>query len=59
MAKKNISSKKYKYLHPPKPLDCMRSMMRDGMSREQAKKHCSSLWKDEESRQDESSTINV
>ena len=59
MAKKNTSSKKYKYLNPPKPLDCMRSMMRDGMSREQAKKHCSSLWKDEESRRDESSTINV
>ena len=59
MPKKKTSSEKHKYLHPEKPLNCMKSMMRKGMSNEEARKHCDSLWKKEESRRDEGRTINA
>ena len=59
MAKKDTNSKKRKFLNPDQPLDCMRTFLRRGMSKSEARKHCNSLWKKEESRRDESRVIGV
>ena len=57
MASKKTNGEKQRYLNPPKPLDCMRAMMRGGMPKDKAKKHCDSLWKKEEGRRDEGRTV--
>tara|TARA_Y100001951_G_scaffold23944_1_gene18530 strand:- start:668 stop:847 length:180 start_codon:yes stop_codon:yes gene_type:complete len=59
MANKKTNSEKHKFLHPPKPPSCMSAMMRKGMSRSQARKHCDDLWKKEESYGEGKRTVNV
>ena len=59
MANKKTNSQKQKYLNPPKPLNCMQAFMRKGMSRDQASKHCNSLWEKEEGRRDEGRTVSA
>ena len=59
MAGKKTNSQKQKFLNPPKPIDCVRAMLRKGMSKDKASKHCNSLWKKEESRRDAARTVSA
>ena len=45
--KPSMSKDKKEWLNPPKSPSCVKSFVQQGMSTEEARKHCDNLWKNE------------
>ena len=52
-----INKDKEKFLNPPKSSGCTASFISQGMSSEEAQKHCDNLWKNELRRRDSGRTV--
>jgi hypothetical protein len=52
-----INKDKEKFLNPPKSPGCTASFISQGMSSEEAQKHCDNLWKNELRRRDSGRTV--
>ena len=52
-----INKDKKEFLNPPKSPSCVKSFVNQGMSLEEARKHCDNLWKGELRERDLGKTV--